>query len=317
MKNDVFISYSSKDTFYVEKIKESLEDRGIKCWMANAFTITNGEDFRDRIMSALNDSTIILLVLSENSMTSNWVQLEITQALLNNKKIYTLKIDNHPIDELLSFKLGCSQIADCTSNVDAVIESLSINIKKERDSYLEKERQKLVKTIEKESFLTNFAVETVLRFISYFLVLGIIALVFVYFLVVLPIAKKGGSDISEISGLYSGFYIFVGIILLIVTIIRIVIHSNIKRVAKNNGEKSLFYMYQYHIGFKYFFIRKKEFALECLKQSANLGYHRAYYELAKLYEKGKYVEKDLVLSSEYLKKGKMYEEAYLKSRYVK
>ena len=132
---DVFISYSSKDEDTANMIVEGLSERGVRCWKAGEYTINSGEDFRQKIADALNECKIFLIILSKNSMTSPWCKIELTEALRKNKKIYSLKVDNSPIDELFDFKLGCSQTSDGTKNLIPVIENLSINIKNSTSAY--------------------------------------------------------------------------------------------------------------------------------------------------------------------------------------
>ena len=139
---DVFISYSSKDEETANLVVEGLSARGVQCWKAGAYTINTGEDFRQKIADALDECKIFLIILSKNSMSSPWCKIELTEALRKNKKIYSLKVDESPIDELFEFKLGCSQTSDGTKKLIPVIENLAINIKKDRDAILEKEKTK-------------------------------------------------------------------------------------------------------------------------------------------------------------------------------
>lgn len=75
-----FISYSSKDQAFAERLHADLQDRGVRCWFAP-------EDLRigDRLRLTI-DQTIriydkLLLVLSKSSIESDWVEQEVETAL--------------------------------------------------------------------------------------------------------------------------------------------------------------------------------------------------------------------------------------------
>lgn len=77
---DIFISYSSKQRALADKIREYLEDNGITCWMAPD-SIPSGTSYQSEIPSAINNSPIVLLILSEDSEKSRWVQKEVGSAI--------------------------------------------------------------------------------------------------------------------------------------------------------------------------------------------------------------------------------------------
>ena len=142
---DIFISYSNNDREKAIQIKNVLESppRNVICWMANDATITGGEDFRSRIVEAIRRCKIFLFIISKSSMNSKLCPLELSFAIMENKKIYSIQIDDSPLNELYSFKLGCSQIVNGFYNFDAAIEVLSINAKNFVDEIIEKEKKLL------------------------------------------------------------------------------------------------------------------------------------------------------------------------------
>lgn len=300
---DVFISYSSKNVQYVNQIKEALEDRGVKCWMANTYTISNGEDFRTRIVDSIVKCKIVLLILSKEAIDSTWVSLEITHALNLNKKIYSLKIDNEPLNELMSFKLGCSQMTDCTKNEIAVIESLAINIKKETDQKLEQNKDELVK--KNTNFLVNYY-DHVLLLIG--LLAFIVFLIIFHPMILYLFGINIEFDFDKIKSQENLLVLLISVSIIYIPLFRVVCYRYISNVAKLNSPKALYIMYKYHISYLYFFLKKKNKALEYLKKSADLGYFPACFELSKLYAKGKKVKMDLELSKEYYLRGKQLKE---------
>lgn len=78
--NSCFISYSSSDKEFAKRIYGDLQQRGVRCWFAP-------EDMKigDRIRKRLDDSIRIhdklLLILSEASVASQWIEQEVETAL--------------------------------------------------------------------------------------------------------------------------------------------------------------------------------------------------------------------------------------------
>lgn len=70
-----FISYSSKDAAFASRLHSDLENNGVRCWFAPE-DIKIGEEFRQRIDDAIREYDKLLLVLSEYSVRSDWVQDE-------------------------------------------------------------------------------------------------------------------------------------------------------------------------------------------------------------------------------------------------
>lgn len=60
MNEQVFISYSRKDTDWADRIKASLESNGIACWMDRE-GINAGEKYTRKIINAIKQCDIYLL----------------------------------------------------------------------------------------------------------------------------------------------------------------------------------------------------------------------------------------------------------------
>jgi uncharacterized protein YjbI with pentapeptide repeats len=74
-----FISYSSKDQKFAERLHADLQNKGVRCWFApEDFKI--GEKIRTGIDEAIRSRAKLLLVLSEDSITSTWVEKEVETA---------------------------------------------------------------------------------------------------------------------------------------------------------------------------------------------------------------------------------------------
>jgi hypothetical protein len=74
-----FISYSSKDQEFAERLHADLQAKGVRCWFAPE-DVQGGRKLHEQIEQAIRHYDKLLLVLSENSMNSEWVKTEIYHA---------------------------------------------------------------------------------------------------------------------------------------------------------------------------------------------------------------------------------------------
>jgi hypothetical protein len=290
---DVFISYSSKDQATAEKIKKLLEapPRSVSCWMANDVTISSGDDFRQRIVDAIRRCKVFLFILSDSSMKSHWCSLELSFAIMENKKIYSIRIDDAPISSICSFKLGCAQISDASVNFDAAVEALAINVKNGRDRVLE-EAKKRISEQNKHShtgYLVTSLISTAL----------LVAMITSLIILIKKIADYGGilellstsqSEVPDM-GLIMGSFrtLLLSVIPFIIT--RVMLSSMLGKISRGvnvNSPSALYSMYMIMTRYNILFMivgRKK--ALEHLEKSKNLGYPKAVKEYERLAKKGK------------------------------
>ena len=75
-----FISYSSKDQNFAERLHADLQSKGVRCWFAPE-DLKIGEKFWHRIDESIRLFDKLLVILSEHSVTSVWVENEIMAAL--------------------------------------------------------------------------------------------------------------------------------------------------------------------------------------------------------------------------------------------
>jgi uncharacterized protein YjbI with pentapeptide repeats len=93
-----FISYSSKDHPFAERLYADLQNKGVRCWFAPE-DLKIGEKFRDRIDESIRLHDKLLLILSENSVSSPWVGDEVEAAIEREHRekrtmLFPIKIDN-------------------------------------------------------------------------------------------------------------------------------------------------------------------------------------------------------------------------------
>jgi hypothetical protein len=80
-----FISYSSKDEEFVGRLHADLQNKGVRCWFAPE-DMTGGAKILDTIDEAIRLRDKVLLVLSEASIASKWVEDEVTKAFAEERR---------------------------------------------------------------------------------------------------------------------------------------------------------------------------------------------------------------------------------------
>jgi len=74
-----FISHSTKDDEFVRRLYSSLQAKNIRCWFAPE-DMKGGDYFHEQIDRAIQLHDRLVVVLSENSIQSKWVEREIRKA---------------------------------------------------------------------------------------------------------------------------------------------------------------------------------------------------------------------------------------------
>lgn len=90
----VFISYSSKDKAFVEKLSSRLVENHIGVWL-DKWEMKPGDSLIDKIQKGLEDSSYLLVVLSKNYTESEWCKKEHNAGLmkeLNSKQTVVIPI---------------------------------------------------------------------------------------------------------------------------------------------------------------------------------------------------------------------------------
>lgn len=75
-----FLSFSSKDWDFVERLYSDLQRAGVRCWFAPE-NLQTGEKFKASIDDAIRRYEKFLVVLSKHALKSGWVQHELEVAL--------------------------------------------------------------------------------------------------------------------------------------------------------------------------------------------------------------------------------------------
>jgi uncharacterized protein YjbI with pentapeptide repeats len=74
-----FISYSTKDQEFAERLHADLQNGGVRCWFAS-HDMQGGKKIHEQIDRAIHVFDRLLLILSKDSMKSEWVKMEILKA---------------------------------------------------------------------------------------------------------------------------------------------------------------------------------------------------------------------------------------------
>lgn len=109
-KHEIFISHSSKDKAWVEKLYKKLEEKGVKTWYDDS-ELKIGDNLREKINEGLNECNYGIVVLSEYFIDSFWTKKEYDSlfAFMENGKLFPI---NHGLskEQLESFDKSLSNI---------------------------------------------------------------------------------------------------------------------------------------------------------------------------------------------------------------
>ena len=118
-KYDIFISYSRKDFDEVNQIVEMIKSRipTLNCWF-DITGIESGDEFKEKIITAIDNSSYVLFALSENSIQSKYTRKEILYAKNSDTKVIPLLLkDAHPKGWFLN-KFGWENRIDTTNSLE-------------------------------------------------------------------------------------------------------------------------------------------------------------------------------------------------------
>jgi len=133
-----FISYSSMDEEFARKIYLDLQKNGIRCWFAPE-DLKIGDKIRITIDTNIQSYDKLLLILSEHSIESQWVEQEVENALKKEREqnkivLFPIRLDNTVMD----IESGWAKYVKITRNIGNFI-----NWKD--DNYYNKSLERLLK----------------------------------------------------------------------------------------------------------------------------------------------------------------------------
>lgn len=129
MSKNAFISHASKDCEVAQKICAMLEAREIECWIAPR-DIIPGRDYGEEIIRGIEETSVTILILSENANESTFVKKEIERAISKAKPVLPVRIrEVAPSPGLELFVSSAHWIDAWKSPIDGKIDQLANSIK--------------------------------------------------------------------------------------------------------------------------------------------------------------------------------------------
>src|SRR5450631_2725548 len=104
----VFVSYSSQDAAVANAVVGALERAGLFCWIAPR-DVVPGALYADEIVRAINDASLVVLVLSAQSVASPHVGKELERASSKRRRIIALRTDAAALPHAFEYFLSESQ----------------------------------------------------------------------------------------------------------------------------------------------------------------------------------------------------------------
>jgi hypothetical protein len=96
-----FISYSSKDTIFAQILEAYLETSGVLCWFA-PLEMQPGDWILPTLVEAIKEHDKLILILSEDSIKSEWVKFEVEIAQSKEHESEALVLFPISIDEAIT-----------------------------------------------------------------------------------------------------------------------------------------------------------------------------------------------------------------------
>ena len=97
-----FISYTSANDDFAQRLHADLQDAGVRCWFAPE-DLKIGDPVRDTIDQAIRVMDKLVLILSEASIDSDWVEHEVNRALAEEERrgklvLFPIRLDDAVIE---------------------------------------------------------------------------------------------------------------------------------------------------------------------------------------------------------------------------
>lgn len=125
---DVFISYSSKDEKTADAMVRVLESLKLRCWIAHR-DIPFGANWATEIDRAIHNSTVLVLLMSKESLASEQVEKEIGLADKACEKHYAVRIDDAEPQGSIRYHLSGIQITEAAKDTEKKMKTLAAQIR--------------------------------------------------------------------------------------------------------------------------------------------------------------------------------------------
>src|SRR5688572_23428906 len=108
---DIFVSYASPDRDIAFRIVGFLEQQGITCWVAPR-DVPPGVEYGQAIISGIEQSRALVLILSDQSNDSQFVRKEVERAVSKTKPVLPVRIREVTPSGSLEFFISSAQWVD-------------------------------------------------------------------------------------------------------------------------------------------------------------------------------------------------------------
>jgi adenylate cyclase len=120
----VFISYASQDAVVAGKLCDAIETSGAPCWIAPR-DVRPGEAYAAAIVNAINDSRMLVLLVSKHAIDSPHVLREVERASSKRRPILAIRLDASELPPELEYFLSANQWLDASGgSVERVLAGL-------------------------------------------------------------------------------------------------------------------------------------------------------------------------------------------------
>jgi len=120
----VFLSYSRRDEETMRLIAKFLRAQGIKVWVDNEKLIPGTPIWEDEVEKAIRNAVAIVVILSPDSKSSEWVKREMTMADQHQKRVFPVLVRGDE-NSSITLRLINRQYVDLRENWDGGMKSLS------------------------------------------------------------------------------------------------------------------------------------------------------------------------------------------------
>ena len=124
----IFISYSRRDDETMRRIAFFLRDQGFKVWVDNEKLIPGTAAWEESIETAIKNAYAMVIVLSPDSKSSEWVRREITYADQFEKRIFPVLVRGSG-EESVPLRLVTRQYVDMRKGEEAGLNALAASIR--------------------------------------------------------------------------------------------------------------------------------------------------------------------------------------------
>src|SRR3990172_12127366 len=125
MAHDVFVECARADQGFGEAVCRSLEDRGMRCWVAHR-DLAAGADSSEAVTEAIKAARLLILVWSASSNASIFVLNEVRMASEAGIRILTVRVEDVRPTGAMEYLLAKVQWIDAlTAPVEKHLDELS------------------------------------------------------------------------------------------------------------------------------------------------------------------------------------------------